>query len=1072
MNATGSVDIQQVLARIIAARPYSHRQDVERGVAAVITLAEDMRFFEATLGAVLTQSVLPEFIVVADCAGRVGLPVQSQFEVIPTPAGPASQVPETKTVSVRLVGVEDAASFGDAVSKALDAVHLDNGLRCVWMLHDDSRPADERCLEHLLETWRNAPTAALLGAKQLDWQAENLHDVGFYAGRHRLESLVVDGEPDQEQYDGRQDVFAVSLAGALVPMRTLHALDGVNPWFGTYGEAADFSRRVCLGGARVVVVPAARIAHRRARFEGVRTRDGEPVDERYPQDPAMSVLRAEQRYRYTDVHRAWWPLLWLWSLIQVLGLAVRHFFAKRPYAAWCVLRLPWYALVDMPAAFKARSTVRRQSSTTLKKLPTLVADRHQLAQWRQRRDALESQQHTVLLNPLAKAHLRRRALARFGAAGAMALAACAVVVVLYWDVLRSALSGGSLLSPRLIPTQASFLQLVQSATTPWVFGVSTGVPAPPAPWLLVWLLTSLLTLGHTAAALSLLFFASAPVCALSFWALAGIFTRSDAVRVVSGLLWFAAALALGFYGSADLAMLTVMMFLPAAFAFVFRAVGVYRTEDPVQPRSSVQAAACSALCFIPVVAAEPQLLLALVLAFLVFLMLVPRHRAMLLLIPLPAAFMVAPTLLNAVRYARQGFWRQLFGDITMPSVALNGRPRAMSFMDMAASAFGVPLHGVSVTGEATGGWEYWLGIGAIIVLAVLVALAVIALFLPFALRVSRMMWVLAVFGIALGLVSTRIVIAADADGPVAGSVTPGFVLALFAVLCCSCQVAGGAVKRYELLSSPASPALPLSSSASSALPASVSSASPTSSSTPSSERQRIAGGASAAALPIRAGRALLVTLLALGSALWLALGITSSNAHQVSVSNAGLPAVAVDYLSNGAGHRILALRVDSAAGVSYGVLRTGRGDLLDSSAAQRAQVVSGVSNADDATLSEASARLLTDMDNDAVASIVRLGFGGIYVATGGSTVQSRLSEALITHITASDGVQSVVSNASGTYYRLTALGPQAPGIDMTRQQAIEGSVWRRAWLWSAGLLLVLYGLVAMPRPGRRFREES
>ncbi|MCI1222859.1 MAG: glycosyltransferase family 2 protein [Bifidobacterium subtile] len=1035
MNATGNVDIQQVLARVIAARPYSHRQDVEPGVAAVIAVEQDMRFFEATMGAVLTQSILPQVIVVADCADRVKEPMQSQFEVIPTPAGLASQVPEAKTVSVRLVGVDDASSFGDAVSKALDYAHLGNSLRGVWMLHDDSRPADAHCLENLLETWRNAPTAALLGAKQLDWQAENLHDVGAYAGRHRVESLVVDGEPDQEQYDGRQDVFAVSLAGALVPMRTMHMLNGVDPWFGTYGESADFSRRICLGGSRVVVVPSARIAHRRVRFEGIRTQEGKPVDERYPQNTAMSVLRADQRYLYTDVHRAWWPLLWLWSLIRVLGLAVRHLFGKRPYEAWCALRLPWYALADMPAAFKARGRVRRQSATTLKRLPTLTADRHQLAQWRQRREALESQRRTVLLSSLAKNHLRRRALARFGAAGAMAFAAFALIAVLYWDVLRAAVSGGSLYSPHLVPTQAGFLQLVQSATTPWVFGASTGVPAPPAPWLLVWLLTSLATLGHAAPALSLLFFASAPISALSFWALAGVFTRSDAVRVVSGLLWFAAALALGFYGSADLAMLTVMMFLPAAFAFVFRAVGVYRTEEPVKPHSSAQAAACSALCFIPVVAAEPQLLLALILAFLVFLVLMPRHRSMLLLIPLPAAFVVAPTLVNAARYIRQGFWRQLFGDIMLPSSAANGHPRAMDFADMASSAFGV-----SLAGETMRGWETWLGVAGLIVLAVLVALAVVALFLPFALRVSRMMWVVAVFGIALGLVSSRVVVAVDADGPVAGSVTPGFVLALFAVLCCACQVAGGAVKHYELLPQAAA-----------------------------SSRAAV-GSASAIALPIRVGRAVLVGLLALGSALWLGLGVTSSNAHQVAVSNGGLPAVAVDYLSKGEGHRILALHVDSAASVSYSVARTGRGDLIDSSAAQRTQVVSGVSNGDDETLCEMSARLLADMDSDAIARIGRLGFGGIYVATGEGGSQSRLSEALITHITASDGVQAVVSNASGAYYRLTALGPQSQGIDMTRQQTIEGSAWRRTWLWSAGLLLALYCLVAVPRPDRRLRE--
>ena len=162
----------------------------------------------------------------------------------------------------------------DAVTRAMDQIGIDAGIRALWTLHDDSRPADDRCFETLLDAWRNTPTAALLGAKQLDWQAKNLHNVGLYAGHHDVVSLVVDGEPDQEQYDGRQDVLSVSLSGALVPLATLRAFEGADPWFGTFAESTDLCRRICLGGGRVVVVPQARIAHRRARFEGIRSKNG------------------------------------------------------------------------------------------------------------------------------------------------------------------------------------------------------------------------------------------------------------------------------------------------------------------------------------------------------------------------------------------------------------------------------------------------------------------------------------------------------------------------------------------------------------------------------------------------------------------------------------------------------------------------------------------------------------------------------------------------------------------------------------------------------------------------------
>ncbi len=225
----------------------------------------------------LRQSVLPSTIVIADCSGNTVQSVQTSFEIIPTVAEVYQEVPEPQRISVQLVRVTQAKSFADAVAKVLRTAQIDTSTKMLWLLHDDSRPADDRCLEALLDAWRNTPTAALLGAKQLDWEGTHLHAVGAYAASHRVTTLVVDGEPDQEQYDTRRDVFAVSLAGALVPVNTVSAVGGVNPWFGTFDESDDFCRRLCRNGKRVVVVPQARIAHRRARWDGVRSKGGEPM---------------------------------------------------------------------------------------------------------------------------------------------------------------------------------------------------------------------------------------------------------------------------------------------------------------------------------------------------------------------------------------------------------------------------------------------------------------------------------------------------------------------------------------------------------------------------------------------------------------------------------------------------------------------------------------------------------------------------------------------------------------------------------------------------------------------------
>ena len=414
MNSNASSDIQGIVTDLLNSRPYSHRQDADSSVAAVITAQSDLRFFSSTFAAVLAQRVLPGTIIVADCTNQVEQPMQMTFSVIPSPAGVLTEVPESKTIRVILVGVKGASSFMNAVARAMQQIDLDDRVGALWTFHDDSRPADESCLEVLLDAWKNTPTASLLGAKQLDWQAESLHNVGLYAGHHNVTSLVVDGEPDQEQYDGRQDVLAVSLSGALVPLATLRTWKGADPWFGTFAESTDLCRRICLGGGRVVVVPQARIAHRRARFEGVRSKNGQPVeDEEGRVDPYLAVREANTKYAYTDVHRSWWPLLWIWSILKALGLAVLCLTRKQPYHACCELALPWRSLLHLPGAWRARARLREQSRVSLKALAALQTTRQQIGQWNDRKRAFLDQRGTVILSPLAKAHLRKRLMRRW-----------------------------------------------------------------------------------------------------------------------------------------------------------------------------------------------------------------------------------------------------------------------------------------------------------------------------------------------------------------------------------------------------------------------------------------------------------------------------------------------------------------------------------------------------------------------------------------------------------------------------------------------------------------------------------
>lgn len=1029
MDRQHTDDVRAVLAEALSSRTYSHAQEVDESVAAVVTVEDDLRFLPATLAALFAQSVLPGTIVVADCTGGTAQPVETSFEVIASSAAPMTHLPQPTSVSVQLVRAQGARSFGSAVAKGLQYARLDGKVRSLWLLHDDSRPADGQCLEHLVEAWRASPTAALLGGKQLDWDGRTLHDVGAYAAGHRIETLVVDGEPDQEQYDSRADVYAVSLAGALVPLQTWQALGGTNDWYGSWAESSDLCRRICNGGGRVVVVPAARIAHRRARFEAIRSRNGREMGVENTKNPAMPVFIAWQRYWFTDIPMGLWPLMWVWRVIRGLGMAVVQLVGKRPYEAWCELCVPWHALFSWPRGIPARRAVARRGSLPRSQLAMLSAGREQLAQWRDRRDAFAQQRGTVLLSPLVQRHLRVRVVRRWSLAILMALVCAGAFATLEWGVLREVMAGGSLMSAIMPSTGASFRQLVQAATTQWAFGSGVGVAAPPAPWLMVLMAASVVTLGNVAAAMTMILCLAAPLSALSFWALAGIFTRSDAVRVTCGMLWCALSFALGLFQTANLPMLTVMTFLPAAFAFVFRAVGMYHTEDPIHPRPSVQASAAASLCFMPVVAAEPQLLLPLVLVFLAFLIFVPRHRAMLLLMPVPAALLAAPSLVDAVRRFESGAWRQLFGDMTVPRLADNGSPEALSLADVGLRAFGFDM---------ADGWSAFTGkplaFLALAICTLIALLALVSLVLPFALRASRMMWVVAVAGGMLALASARVAIAPADDGSagtaVAGSVLPGFALLMLGLLSCVCLMAGGAVRRFVPLGRPGHESA-------------VASVSP---------RRWL----------IVSARSLLVVVLFACALTWTGFGVTHGTSAPLSASTSGLPMVASDLLEDDENQRILALKATSESSVSYEVMRTSRGELIDSSPAIRARQVSGtIDDPANATLSAASARLLATADADAVAAISALGINGIFVVTGDDA-----DEQLVSNIAAADGTQAVVTNDSGAYFRLTVAQEQTNAIDPAGRERLEASPLRATWLGCLAVVAVMYCLVAIPHRRR------
>lgn len=203
----------------------------------------------------------------------------------------------------RVVEAPADFGFGRAVQEGLDhvgAVHtapsdepVESLVQWVWLLHDDSAP-DPSCLQALLDTADDVPTAGVLGPKILGWHDRRLLlEAGFsITGSGRRFTGLERREHDQGQHDGVRDVLAVSSAGMLVRREIWELLAGFDRELPLFRDDLDFCWRAHRAGARVVVATDAVLHHREAAAHGRRDGMGRMRPHREDREAAVHVLLA------------------------------------------------------------------------------------------------------------------------------------------------------------------------------------------------------------------------------------------------------------------------------------------------------------------------------------------------------------------------------------------------------------------------------------------------------------------------------------------------------------------------------------------------------------------------------------------------------------------------------------------------------------------------------------------------------------------------------------------------------------------------------------------------------------
>jgi GT2 family glycosyltransferase len=216
--------------------------------------------------------------------------------------------------------------FGPAAN---DVLHVVDGAAFYAFCHDDV-VLDGHAIRALVEEAYRS-NAGIVGPKLVRWhQPEHLLEVGMSVDKTGVvSSLVERGELDQEQHDAVRDVFVIPGGCTLVRADLFGTLGGFDPAIELVGEDLDLCWRAQVAGARVVVVPAARVQHR------------ESLSDRPPPEK-LGDLAARHRLRtvltcYGRFHllRVLPQLLVLSVAEMVFGLvAGRRQLTKEQFGAW------------------------------------------------------------------------------------------------------------------------------------------------------------------------------------------------------------------------------------------------------------------------------------------------------------------------------------------------------------------------------------------------------------------------------------------------------------------------------------------------------------------------------------------------------------------------------------------------------------------------------------------------------------------------------------------------------------------------------------------------------------------
>jgi GT2 family glycosyltransferase len=1026
-------------------------------LTAVVVTRGLTRYLPATLAAVAAQTRPAARVLVVDAA-----PARPGDTGAPHPAddvtGRVAQAFAEHPSDVHVVAVPGARTFGHAVRDGLARITADDPGGWLWLLHDDSAPAPT-ALAELVRVVEHAPSVGVAGAKQRGWEdPARLLELGVTTSRlGRRMTGVEPGEVDQGQHDGREDVLAVGLAGALVRRDVWDELGGTDPSLGPFGDGLDLSRRARLAGHRVVVVPRAVVQHAQASLRGLREEDRRAArtDSGGPARP--DVRRSYAARRRAHVHALLaaaplplLPLLTVGFLVSGVLRALARIAAKEPRLAAAEVAAPVVAVLHPARMARARARARRGRRMPRRSLRALQSTWRDVLRAERDRALGRVASRRVVRAPseLEIAELARLTGRRRAGLAALVVALAALTVAVVGPLVVAVVGGRTLVGGGLLPAAGDLGTLWRSATSGWGTD-GLGAAAPADPLLAVLVPLTVLTGGDTQAAVHVLFLAALALGGLGAWCAAGAATRSVALRWWAALVWVAAPTLALAVDEGRLGAAVAHAALPWVALGVARALGGQRVDvvlsglvgagaadasrvDAARPAgpggadpattapypapavqaparqvpapqaagpASVTAAAAAGLAFAVAVAGAPVLLPAGLLALVVVAVAARGYRLRLVLVALPALAVAGPLLADAAARLDSGGWRALLAEPGLP-VGSTTAPAWQLLLGW-PTAPGAEL--AAALGEGSARVLPFLLGGTLLVLALLGLLRG-----PAVARGVRVGWLVAALGVAAAVAAGQVETAVVDGAVVRGWAGAGVSLTLLGLLVAATLAADGTRSRTA----------------------------------------RYAFGwrqVGAVALTAVAVAAPLVTLAG-----WLVRVHADDAGPRVVAAVEGpvVPAVGQQAQASGAS-RVLALAADDD-GVTYQLLRGDGPQLTEGGAAQRARSLRGpVGDAVPVGPDEATAELqqLVAWLGSGAAAEVAGDLGGLGVAAvlvppdeGASEAVAEARARLVGRLDATAGLERITEGPTGVIWRVVApSGSGSPVVTSWAQLVTPGA---------------------------------